>query len=298
VLLRLEAAELRLAGESDEDQLGITPDTPAPDFLVSDATGAAVTLADLLAPELPVLLVFTSPTCGPCHELLPDVARWQREHGDRLTIAVVNGGDVDAAHAEAAEHELQHVLVDHELALYEAYGANGTPSAALVSPDGMLASWIAAGAATIEELMQESLRAQWTRQDEEGLAVGTPAPELDLTGLDGDRVSLSDPNGRDTLVLFWNPDCGFCRDMHEDLLHWERKAPAESPRVLVVSAGDEESTRAEGFSSTIVLDPEFSVGEPFGATGTPMAVLVDREGRIGSALATGKEAVLGLAGAT
>jgi hypothetical protein len=38
-----------------------------------------------------------------------------------------------------------------------------------------------------------------------------------------------------------------------------------------------------------------SVGSTFGATGTPMAVLVDEEGKIASALAAGAPAVLALA---
>lgn len=302
VLLRLEATERRLSDAGirlEEDpaaeDFGLAPDTPAPAFLSTDATGAAVSLEDLLAPELPLLLLFTSPTCGPCQELMPKVARWQREHADRLTIALAHGGDRDASRAEAEKHGLVRVLVDHDLAVYEAYGANGTPTAVLVSPTGTMSSWVAAGHGPIEELLEEALTAEWVAE-EAGLAVGSPAPNLDLHDLDGERVSLVDPSGRETLVLFWNPDCGFCREMHEDLLDWERHASTEAPRVLVVSAGDEPSTRAEGFSSTVVLDREFSVGEPFGAGGTPMAVLIDRHGRIGSPLAAGAEAVLVLAG--
>ena len=52
-----------------------------------------------------------------------------------------------------------------------------------------------------------------------------------------------------------------------------------------------------GLRSPIVLDkPEMSVGRQFGAAGTPMAVLVDAEGKIASELAAGAPAVLELAG--
>ena len=52
-------------------------------------------------------------------------------------------------------------------------------------------------------------------------------------------------------------------------------------------------TRAEGFRSPVLLDPEFSVGEAFGAAGTPSAVLIDIEGRVASEVMVGAEAILG-----
>ena len=108
-------------------------------------------------------------------------------------------------------------------------------------------------------------------------------------------MTLADPE-RETLVLFWSPDCGFCSSMRDELLEWERDRPATAPRLLVVSSGDEEATRAEGFDSTVVLDLDFEVGSAFGAEGTPMAVLLDREGRVASPLTGGAEGVFALAG--
>jgi thiol-disulfide isomerase/thioredoxin len=108
-------------------------------------------------------------------------------------------------------------------------------------------------------------------------------------------IALEALRGRNTLLLFWNPDCGFCRAMHDDLLSWERSANGVTPRLVVVSSGDEPSTRAEGFRSLVLLDEDFAAGTAFNANGTPMAVLVDAEGRIASLVAAGPEAVLALA---
>jgi hypothetical protein len=55
--------------------------------------------------------------------------------------------------------------------------------------------------------------------------------------------------------------------------------------------------KAMGLRSPVVLDKQgMSIGRQFGAGGTPMAVLVDAEGKIASELAAGAPAVLQLAG--
>jgi thiol-disulfide isomerase/thioredoxin len=286
VLVRLERVEQALAAagievESDElREVGLAPGTPAP---------AREQLAPLLERGLPVLLLFTSPRCGPCRALLPRAAAWQADHGDRLTVAFATEGAEEEALAEAAELELEHVLVDRELALYQAFEANGTPSAVLISAHGTIASWVASGADAIERLVATAV------EPKPGLPVGSELPELELPSLDGEPVSLAELAGRDTLLLFWNPACGFCRAMHEELAAWERSTNGNGPRLVVVSSGDEENTRADGFRSQVLLDGDFAAGSLFGADGTPMAVLVGVDGRVASPLVAGAEAVMSLA---
>jgi TatA/E family protein of Tat protein translocase len=129
-----------------------------------------------------------------------------------------------------------------------------------------------------------------------GRQIGEPAPPLKLPDLDGQIVDLADFRGEKTLVLFWNPGCGFCQQMLPDLKEWEQNPPEEAPNLLVVSTGTKEAKREMGLSSTVVLDQQFAVGQSFGAGGTPSAVLVDEEGNIASELAVGAPAVLALAG--
>src|SRR5436305_12059991 len=130
-----------------------------------------------------------------------------------------------------------------------------------------------------------------------GPTMGEPAPDFSLPDLAGQMVHLSDFRGSTTLVLFWRPSCGFCQRMLEDLKAWEAQKPAGAPRLLVVSTDSVESNQAMGLRSPVVLDQDgMGVGRLFGATGTPMAVLVDAEGKIVSELAAGAPAVLALAG--
>jgi peroxiredoxin len=128
--------------------------------------------------------------------------------------------------------------------------------------------------------------------------LGEPAPEIKRTDLKGKDIDLADFRGEETLVLFWNPGCGFCQQMLADLKEWETNPPEGAPRLLVVSAGSEEDNKAMGLTSPVVLDQSFTVGRAYGAVGTPSAVLVDAEGKVASEVVVGVEGVLELAGAS
>ena len=266
----LQDAGIDVEQEQTLVELGRDPGTPAPDFIAETATGEQTSLTDLLKPGLPLLLTFTSPGCAPCEALLPVLSGWQREHAGSLSFATVGA----------------------DSAAYEDYQVTGTPSAVLISADGQIASYLAAGAEAIEQLLDGALRGEGQT---DGPRIGAPAPSLDLHDLDGRAVALADPAGGDTLVLFWNPGCGYCDAMRGELLDWERNAGSDGPRLLVVSSGDPAQSAADGFRSIVALDTDYAAGEAFGAAGTPMAVLIDGDGRIASGLVTGGPAVLALA---
>ena len=299
VLTRLDRVEAALASggfELDDEQmpeLGLAPGTPAPAFSATTLSGDAASLGTFLETELPAVLLFTSPHCGPCSTLMPTVAAWQRDYAEALSIVLVSDGTADEVGAEVAEHELANVLLDDGHATYEAYEANGTPSAVVIAPDGTIGSWVVAGSEWIERLVEQT--AATDDGVAEGLPVGTDVPDLEVPSLDGETVSLASLRGDDALFLFWNPDCGFCQSMRDDLLAWEASTNGVAPRLVVVSSGDSESTRAEGFASLVLVDESFEAGSAFGANGTPMAVLVGADGRIASELVAGADAVMELA---
>ena len=300
VLVRLDRMEAALAAagidvsaeEAALEAVGLEPGTPAPALTASTVDGRELTLASLRENGIPALLLFTSPRCVPCASLLPTAGSWQAAYADELRIVFVSDGSPEEARAEAEDHRLEHVVVDEGNRLYEAFQANGTPSAVLITADGTIGSWVAAGAESIERLVAQIT----VEADEpEGLPVGTTAPAIELPALDGELLSLAALRGQGAILLFWNPDCGYCRAMHEDLLAWETGHDGDSPQLVVISSGDADATRAEGFRSRVVLDSDFAVGTAFEANGTPMAVLVDAEGRVASNLVAGADAVLALA---
>jgi thiol-disulfide isomerase/thioredoxin len=102
--------------------------------------------------------------------------------------------------------------------------------------------------------------------------------------------------GSSTLVLFWNPDCGFCQQLLPDLRLWEADLPRDAHGLLVVSTGTVEANQALRLRAPVVLDADLEVGWSFGVDGTPSAVLVGADGHFESELAVGGLAVRALAG--
>jgi methylamine dehydrogenase accessory protein MauD len=310
LLLRIEALEERLgaapAGNSaTQPVIGLPVGTPAPSFELVSLDGAPLTLDVLRALGKPVMLVFSDPSCGPCTALLPDLARWQHEYADKLSVVLVTRGSAGANRAKLAEHGLTHVLLQQDREVAQAYQAPGTPTAVIVRADGTIGSPLAPGAEAIVALVARTVApsAPIPQANGHGTAsarpvippIGAPAPTFALPDMDGKMINLADFRGRSTLLLFWNPGCGFCQRMLDDLKTWEANPPKGAPGLLVVSTGTAEANRAQGLRAPIVLDQQFASGRQFGATGTPMAVLIDAQGRIASEVAAGGPAVLALA---
>lgn len=303
LLARLGAVEESLAAaglapapseNGSEPAYGLPVGTPAPAFGLRDLDGEEVTLASLCAAGKPVLLLFIDPDCEPCEDLLPEVRGWQEGHaGEELTVAPISRGTPEENRSKASEHGLSGVLLQEDWELSSTYQVYGTPSAVLVGPDGTIASLVAEGAEEVEDLASRAAREEVLPPPSK--MIGEPAPEAKLRDLSGRDVSLADFRGEETLVLFWDPGCGFCQDMLADLKSWEQETrPEGAPRLLVVSTGTKEANEGMGLSSTVVLDRGFSAGRAFGAAGTPSAVLVDAEGRVASEVAVGAQAVLDL----
>jgi hypothetical protein len=72
---------------------GLQIGSAAPDFELPALDGARHTIESLTRAGLPLMLIFSDPHCGPCQALAPEVARWQREFSEELTIAVVERPD-------------------------------------------------------------------------------------------------------------------------------------------------------------------------------------------------------------
>jgi hypothetical protein len=126
-----------------------------------------------------------------------------------------------------------------------------------------------------------------------GPNVGDPAGAVDLPTLDGGRFTLGRA-ARPTLLVSWNPGCGFCRRMLEPLRDAIAGAGARAPQVVLLARGAEDANRALDPPGVVALDADGAIAQRLGAAGTPIAVLVDESGRIAAGPAVGADAALAL----
>lgn len=316
LLLRLETLEQRLsAGHAQPydapapqaaPPAGLPVGSKAPAFsLPRLLEGGTLSLDELLGRGLPTLLVFSDPNCGPCNQLMPALSTWQKELKDKATVAFVNRGERKANEEKAQALGLHNVLLQSGDEVADQYQLYGTPSAVLIGTDGHVQLASASGSAQIESLFKSaSIDSRLTQlvalapspeEKASPLQMGDAAPEFALQSITGQKVQLSDKAGKNVLVLFWNPGCGFCAQMLESLKQWERERDEQSPELMLISTGSAQANRDMGLSSEVLLDQGFTVGTRFGAGGTPSAILVDAQGKIASGISVGASAVLALA---
>lgn len=289
---------------------GLPVGTLAPEFDSPTLAGESVTLRRLRESNNPVLLIFTDPGCSPCNALLPDIARWQRDYAGILTIALVSRGTVEANRAKLDGQSLEYVLLQRDHEVSDLFLAAATPSAVVVSAAGSIASQLVMGERAIADLLasgignarrndvpaaQSGLSEREVQQSQDGLKIGQRVPQLRLMDLEGLEVEMNRFVRKSTVIVFWNPSCGFCRKMLPELKAWEQQRSDNSPEILVVSTGSVAANRAMEMKSTVLLDHHFAAGRLFGAGGTPSAVLIDSAGNVASAVAMGSEKVFALA---
>ncbi len=281
VLMRLDALETKTGTAKAP---GLPVNSPAPSFKLKDLEGRVWTSDEVYEQASKILLLFTDPDCHACESMLPDLAEWQGEHAGQLRIVPVSRGEVESNRSRFVRHGIRDVLLQEGREVADAFTAELTPSAVLIT-SGLIASSLAVGPEAIAKLVESTLLPA-------KLHKGDFVPSMRLADLAGNAVDLS--TLRRALVIFWHPSCGFCAHILPELKAWEQAWPAEAPTWLIISAGSPENNRKQAFQSRVVNDPHFAAGQVFGATGTPAAVLVDDEGRVASELVFGADDVLAL----
>jgi len=148
-------------------------------------------------------------------------------------------------------------------------------------------------------------------EEQAGLPLGTEAPAFELPDLAGGRQSVAQFRGQPVLLIFFNPDCGYCRELMPKLA----ALPADSslltsaatngdasgcrPLVIISTTGDAEKNRQffaqHKVGCPVMLQNDGEVAKAYRVNGTPAGYLVSAEGKIASKLALGAEALLKLA---
>lgn len=134
-----------------------------------------------------------------------------------------------------------------------------------------------------------------SRTNRDGLRPGAIAPAFSLPTVDGRSVSLADYAGRRVLLVFSDPECGPCMEL---LPRLEGAARITEVPVLVISRGSVDANRrslAEARSRlTVAMQANWEVSHRYANFATPIAYLVDEQGRIASEVAVGATSILSL----
>ncbi len=133
---------------------------------------------------------------------------------------------------------------------------------------------------------------------EDGLPVGTPAPEFNLAALAGGHTGLISLRaaGAPVMLLFSNPNCGPCQAMMPRVAGWQTQHGGVL-RIAVLTEGDAEASRAKSEDdgvSDVLLQAKREVAEAYRANGTPAAVLINPDGTVAGGVAYGEAAIASL----
>lgn len=280
--------ETKADAEADTDLAGQI----APTFTLVDLDGTHVTLADVLDPARPLLLVFIDPRSSACHDFMPDIGGWQRVYDDRLAIALISTGEPGKNRAMTAEYGIEPVLLQQELEVIHAYGVLMAPAAVLVQSDGRIGAGPRYGSDPIRQLVADTLGMvlpPTPALDIQAVGRGDPAPQIRRPDLEGNIVELAAFQGEPILLVFWSPGCGYCQELLPHVLAFEQATTRV--RMVVISGGSVSVNQELGFASPVVLDDDHAIGQVFGVTGTPAAVLIGSRGTVVSNVARGAVAV-------
>jgi peroxiredoxin len=133
---------------------GLKAGTPAPDFRLPRVDGRGeLTLSEFRG--RPVLLVFSSPHCGPCNTLAPELEKFHREHPE-LQMLMISRGEPKENRAKIKEHRLTFlVLLQQQWEISRQYAMFATPVAYLIDEAGSIAADVAVGVDSILSLISK-----------------------------------------------------------------------------------------------------------------------------------------------
>jgi peroxiredoxin len=132
-----------------------------------------------------------------------------------------------------------------------------------------------------------------------GLPLQSDFPAFKFPDLAGRTVALEAFRGKRVLLVHWNFECGFCDSIAGELSALETGFQKQNVQLVLLTFGDAKSNREQaaehGLKCPILLMKDEDRAAPFANEGTPVAYLLDEEGRVAAPLARGADRVLALA---
>jgi peroxiredoxin len=151
---------------------GLKAGTVAPEFRLPRLDGRGdLALSDLRGK--PVLLVFSSPHCGPCNALATELEKFHRAHTD-LKLVMISKGESKENRAKVKEHGLTFpIVLQQQWEISRRYAMFATPVAYLIDEMGVIINDVAVGMDRILALLAQAS----TKTNENALTSGLVARE-------------------------------------------------------------------------------------------------------------------------
>jgi thiol-disulfide isomerase/thioredoxin len=134
-----------------------------------------------------------------------------------------------------------------------------------------------------------------------GVEVGEELVPFSAPDLDGAAVDLAAMRSQVVLLVNWSPSCGYCAKIAPDLAEIQPVLAEKGVSLVFITSGEADPNRelleTNGLSATVLLreGAEEDFADPFPSMGTPVAYLLDAEGRVAEPLAYGADQVPALA---
>jgi peroxiredoxin len=251
-----------------------------------------------------VLVVNWAADCSFCDMVAADLAELEpRLRAEQVDLVLVSRGASDENRELLAEHGLSATVLLSSQPV-EGFIGVGTPAAYLVDEQGVVASPLMVGADKVADAARELAGRRRglatkplteSRLERNGIAPGTRAPEFTLPDLDGGRLSLGDYAGKRRLLVFSDPHCEPCMQLAPRLAD---HAQTTRLSILMVSRGDPGENRDKRdrhrLPFPVGLQRSWEISRKYGIFSTPVAFLIDEEGRVARKVAIGQDAILDL----
>ncbi|UJL48023.1 TlpA family protein disulfide reductase [Virgibacillus sp. NKC19-16] len=120
-----------------------------------------------------------------------------------------------------------------------------------------------------------------------GIEPGEPAPEFEMETLDGEKIALSELQGKKVILNFWATWCPPCREEMPEMQEFHEEY-GDEVEILAVNLTDTETRKQDvvdyineyGYTYTIPLDTDSAVSDEYRAITVPTTYFIGTDGTI------------------